>query len=49
MQVGDRYGNFEMIFNEIQEEREQNAYNPCQEFRFNRGYSASMKASRLQH
>ncbi len=43
MKPGDRYGGFEMIFSELEEERTQIVYNPCEEFRNNRGYSAPLK------
>ena len=32
-----------MLFNELDEERTQKAYNPCEEFKHNRGYSAPLK------
>ncbi|KAH9253203.1 hypothetical protein BASA81_008885 [Batrachochytrium salamandrivorans] len=48
MREGDRYGGFEMIFSELEEEQTQNMYNPCQEFKFNRGYTQPLKeANRL--
>eukprot|EP00516_Mucochytrium_quahogii_P006933 CAMPEP_0203745080 /NCGR_PEP_ID=MMETSP0098-20131031/939_1 /ASSEMBLY_ACC=CAM_ASM_000208 /TAXON_ID=96639 /ORGANISM=" , Strain NY0313808BC1" /LENGTH=1521 /DNA_ID=CAMNT_0050632771 /DNA_START=76 /DNA_END=4641 /DNA_ORIENTATION=+ len=43
MRAGDRYGSFEMIFNEIEEETTKHVYNPCQEFLHNRDYSAPLK------
>lgn len=43
MREGDRYGGFEMIFSELEEERMQILYNPCQEFKYNRGYTAPLK------
>ena len=32
-----------MIFSELEEERNQQAYNPCQEFKYNRGYTIPLK------
>ena len=45
LQYGDRYGEFELIFSELEEERTQVAYNPCDEFRYNKGYTAPLKAA----
>ena len=45
MQEGDRYGEFQMIFSELEEERTQKAYNPCDEFRYNKAYTAPLKVA----
>ena len=45
MQAGDRYGGFEMIFSELEEEKNRLAYNPCYEFKYNRGYTKPLKAA----
>jgi len=43
MRAGDRYGSFEMIFSEIEEERTKVVYNPCNEFKDNRAYSSPLR------
>ena len=50
MRVGDRYGEFELIFSELEEECAPVAYNPCVEFaHFNREGMAHARTCISRH